>query len=170
MERGLTLLELLIAMAIASIIVFICAPVFTDLIKHSQLRTAALSLLHDIQFARSSAVLTGHRTSIMKKGDSWNSGWIIFHDLNHNGSNDHDEPVLKDRSPIDHVQITANQPVERYVSFIDTGDSRRSGSGRLGAFIAGTLVVCNPSLDASYKIIIARGGRARLASGSREDC
>lgn len=169
-ECGLTLIELMIAIAVMSIIIFTCTPIFTDLVQRTLLRQAALGILHDIEFTRSSAVLSGHRTSIQKAGESWQNGWFIFHDRNNNGQHDNNEEVLRARDEVTTLTISANKPVETYVSFIDTGESRRSGSATQGAFIAGSFTICHPAQPTGYKVIIARGGRARLATASDEEC
>jgi type IV fimbrial biogenesis protein FimT len=54
--NGFTLLELMVTIAVASVLVGLAAPTFTDLIKSSQLTTTNNLVVTNLNFARSEAV------------------------------------------------------------------------------------------------------------------
>ena len=58
-DRGFTLVELLIAVAVVAIIVTIAAPSFRDMILMQRLRAINAQVVTDMQFARSEAVSRG---------------------------------------------------------------------------------------------------------------
>lgn len=63
--------------------------------------------------------------------------------------------------------IHANRPLQDHVSYIGTGESRRSGGGvrHRGAFQAGTLTVCPAEPGRGYQLVLARGGRTESVAG-----
>lgn len=91
---GFTLLELMITLAVAAVLAMIAAPSFDSLLKSSA-RTASLTSINgDIRFARAKAVAKSQDVVICASTDgatcsssnTWESGWIIFNDVNANGS------------------------------------------------------------------------------------
>jgi type IV fimbrial biogenesis protein FimT len=55
-NRGLTLIELLVAVAIGTILIMLAAPSFRDFILMQRLKSANAQLVTDLQFARAEAV------------------------------------------------------------------------------------------------------------------
>ena len=99
--RGFSLVELLVALAVASILLAFATPSFQAL-PRVQRSTAALNqMIGAISFARSAAVL--HRAPVTLcpatagqclGKDQWHRGALIFRDPNQNGLRDSEETVL----------------------------------------------------------------------------
>ena len=85
MARGFTLMELLVALAIAAILFAIGVPTFRNVATGSQLSSAANDLLASIQLARSEAIKRNVEVSICPSsdglvcdlGEDWEIGWIV---------------------------------------------------------------------------------------------
>ena len=58
-DRGFTLIELMIAVAVIAIIIVIAAPSFRDMVLMQRLRSITAQLMTDLQFARNEAVSRG---------------------------------------------------------------------------------------------------------------
>ncbi|TDK68022.1 GspH/FimT family pseudopilin [Sapientia aquatica] len=87
-ERGFSLVELMIALAIGTILLMIAAPQFNSAIQTQQSNTEVTNLMMDMQYARSEAIKEGQNVTICAStdgascsGTTWNSGWIIFSNI-----------------------------------------------------------------------------------------
>jgi len=73
-QRGVTLIELMVAVVIVSILFVIAAPSYRGWIQNQQIRTAAESILNGIQLARSESVKNNSRARFVLCGlpaSSW---------------------------------------------------------------------------------------------------
>lgn len=68
-SRGFTLVELLVTLAVMSILLGLAVPSFTDLIRRQRMQSATVGWLSLTAFARNEAIKTGHAISIAP-GDS----------------------------------------------------------------------------------------------------
>lgn len=168
-ERGFTLFELVITLAIAAILLTIGIPNFSHQINNSRTKTTALDLMQAVQHARTLAVSHNRRATLLHQG-KWEDGWGVFIDGNDNGETDGDEELVFTASPPQSVAIYANGPFNKYVSFIGTGESRLVGRANGGGFQAGTFRVCPKEGGKGYALILARSGRMRMESISEAEC
>ena len=87
-QSGVSLFELMIAIAILSILAFVAVPSLQSFSGTSTQRAAIDQLLSSIQFARSEAISKGQVVSLCKHGiqpltcdensGSWGNGWSVF--------------------------------------------------------------------------------------------
>jgi len=170
-QKGLTLLELMIALVILSILLAFALPGFDRQIQQTRTQTTTNELYEALQAARTRAVTSNGRATLKARGD-WSQGWILFDDLNHNGVRDPDDPVVQEhRIESATTRITGNQPVQHYVSFVGTGESRYATGSAGGGFQAGTLTICPPKSGlGGYQLVLSRMGRVRTQAVSAEDC
>lgn len=85
---GVSLLELMIALAVLSILAFIAVPSMQSFSGSSIQRASTDQLLSAIQFARSEAITKGQVVYVCKHGNqsmtcdenstSWSNGWSVF--------------------------------------------------------------------------------------------
>lgn len=169
-HKGFSLIEALLTLFIAAIIVSLATPGLQQLIQNLRVETAMWSLLEATQTTRSYAIKANRRAT-MRANSSWQDGWKIFYDTNHNGELDHNEVVLVSHEAIpEDVRIEANAPVAQYISYLGTGESRWANGRYGGAFQAGTLTICPQKKGKGYQLILARGGRVRKKSLEPGEC
>jgi len=95
---GFTLIELMVTLVIAVILVVISVPGFRSIIQNNRATTQANELLSAMTLARSEAIKRGTNVSVCSSTDqstcaaslTWSSGWIVFVDINNNGTFDDD--------------------------------------------------------------------------------
>ncbi len=163
---GFTLIELLLGICLLCLIVSFAVPTYGHWIASRQLANHAEYLTESLNRARSEAVKRGVRVNLCKTVDrrqcadagGWESGWIMFVDVNRSGEIDAAEDVMHVEGPAgDGITVSANRPLADYVSYTSFGFARQLN----GALQMGTFVVCKPGLDAIH-VVLANSGRARI--------
>ncbi|MES2673271.1 MAG: GspH/FimT family pseudopilin [Pseudomonadota bacterium] len=168
-NRGFTLLELLITLAILVLIITMGIPSLSKQFQNTRLQTTTLSLLEAVATTRTQAVFINNRATLKHQG-TWENGWEGFIDSNNNGQRDAEEKLFLSHEKTQDVRITANRPLKNYISFIGTGESRFIGEYNNGAFQAGTLKVCPVNKGAGFELTLARSGRMRMNEISAAKC
>jgi len=86
---GFTLIELMIALVIGTILVMLAAPSFNKAVSSNRVTTQANKLVSSINMARSEAVKRGSNVTICAStdqatcaGSNWATGWIVRLDSN----------------------------------------------------------------------------------------
>ncbi len=99
--RAFTLVELLIALAIAAVLAGLAYPAFADLIARMHATSRVNDLVGIIRFARHSAVNGGRWVTLCPavaetctNRPEWQSGIMVFEDRNRDGNRQASEPVL----------------------------------------------------------------------------
>jgi type IV fimbrial biogenesis protein FimT len=161
-----TLVEMVVALAIAALLAMMAVPAFDQWLAAYQLANHAKHLAETMTRARTEAVRRGHRVNLCKSPDrrrcadhgSWDTGFVVFVDLNRNGTIDDGEPVLEIEGPAPPgISISGNRPVDDYVSYTGLGQARMLN----GALQMGTLVVCRRGQRALH-VVLANSGRVRI--------
>jgi len=165
-ESGITLIELVIALAIAGLLVGIAMPYYGDWIAEYQVMNFARDLAGNMNTARSEAIKRGIRVNVCKSanrrqctsGGDWAQGFVVHVDVDHDGQIDAGESALRvgETAP---PRITArgNGPIADYVSYTSMGSARLLNGG----LQMGTLTVCRSGQKA-VDIVLAHSGRARI--------
>jgi type IV fimbrial biogenesis protein FimT len=176
-QRGLSLTESLVALALVAGVLRLGVPAMTDVMQTVRLVAAADEMLADLHLARMEAQKRNRRVALCKSLDGqhctaaggWDQGWIVFHDENNNGLLDPGEELIArhDALPAS-LSLVGNTPVARYISYSALGASRLTGGG----FQAGTLTVCRRSVEptASRQIILNSVGRPRVQKATVATC
>lgn len=170
---GLTLVELLTALAIGSILMLVAVPAFTDMLRTSQLNSQTHLFLSVINYARTAAMERQQEVLVCaRKGDAcqnsrqWEMGWLVFVDENRNGNAEAEEIVRVFDALESGYTLAPNLPVSRLL-FLPNGDVRR-GSRALPMM---TFRMCSPDAfdgnlaERSREIVINATGRMRLQFG-----
>ena len=170
---GWTLIELMIVVTIGGLVLTASIPQYRDWIATSQLANEAQQLASSMNLARAEAIKRGHRVNLCRTADrkrcgdatGWENGWLVFVDTNRNGQIDDDELVLRVEAaaPLG-IRVTANRPVEDYVSYTSLGNARLLNGG----LQMGTFTLCRPGLR-SLKVVLANSGRVRVET-ARDLC
>lgn len=169
-QHGFTLLELFFALFILAIITSTALPALQRLLQDLRVQTTMWALMEATQVTRSYAIKANKRAS-MRANPSWQEGWQIFYDDNHNGELDEGEQVLTTHQGLpDDIFIEGNTPVARYVSYLGSGESRWATGTNRGGFQAGTITICPTQEGKGYELILARGGRVRKEDLEAAEC
>src|SRR5512140_629382 len=79
---GFTLTELLVVIAVASILAALAAPSFTDLIASKRAQAVASELYFSLLKARSEALTRNANVTLSPKAGGWQTGWQILDPAN----------------------------------------------------------------------------------------
>ncbi len=80
--NGFTLIELMVALAIAAILMSYGLPAYNKFAQRQTLSTETNNLLSDLNFARNLAVDKGTSVSLISNnGSDWEDGWTILQNL-----------------------------------------------------------------------------------------
>lgn len=75
-NRGFTLMEMLVTLAVVAIVASLAVPSFQNMIATQRVRSAANDLVASLNFARSEAVKRNRVVTITPAG-SWAGGWTV---------------------------------------------------------------------------------------------
>jgi type IV fimbrial biogenesis protein FimT len=176
-QQGLSLVELVVALAIVVLLCGVAAPGLSDFLQASHLTAASGELVTDIEFTRAEALKRNRRVTLCKSaegdecstGGGWEQGWIVFHDQNGNGRLDPGEEVLVRHGALAApLRLVGNQPVASYISYTPVGASKLTS----GAFQAGTLTACRQSgtPTPARQVILNAVGRPRVQRATVASC
>jgi type IV fimbrial biogenesis protein FimT len=97
-QKGFSIVELMITVAIVAIVSSIALPNFRELIVQNRLSSQANELVAGVSLARTAAIESNSgggfcpaNASLTGCGGSWQNGWVVWADANGNGSADPDE-------------------------------------------------------------------------------
>jgi len=76
-QRGFTLVELLVTISIAAILLTLAVPSFSTLILNQQVRVAAGDMQTTLFYARSEAIKRAADVSVVPTGGNWKNGWSV---------------------------------------------------------------------------------------------
>lgn len=117
-EFGFTLVELMITLAILSIITSFALPSFREIILNQRIGSDTNELVGSLNLARSESVKRKIPVAICSKqsgaqscsgNGKWNDGWLIWIDNNRDGVYDAGEEILRERPELSRsVELTTN--------------------------------------------------------------
>lgn len=147
-QTGFTLVELIVALGLAGVLLGLGVPAFTDFIRNNRMIAVTNELVTALQFARSEAVKRNNNVTVCIStdgalctgGTTWESGWIVFDDVNANAVVDGAQ-IVRTHADIgggNTVRITGGN-VGTFVSFNGNGFPRDVA----GNILTGTFSVCD---------------------------
>lgn len=161
-ERGLTLIEFLIVIALIALLAGIAVPGLSDLLAQSRVKATAGRFMAHVNLARTQAIMRSQRVVLCPSSDGavclpdghWHRGWLMF--VDRDGDREHaiDEPLLRVSDAAQQVRLETSRMRRRLV-FQPTGLSPASN---------GTYTVCSRRPQtAPLAVIVSNTGRARMS-------
>lgn len=169
--RGFTVIELMLAMAVAAIILAIGVPSFQTFMETNLLASSMNQFIASLAVTRSEAIKRNQRVLLCASDDGrdcaqtgYENGWIIFVDSNANGARNNTEEIIRVNEPLAAgLTLRGNRGCCAHkVSYL--------ASGRI-AGIGGSIFLCRyEDTGKSRQIRIIPSGRVRLAQGAAKNC
>ena len=169
-QRGFTLIELMITLAIAVVLLVVAVPSFVSFQRNSQLTSLTNSLVASIYAARGEAMKTGFNAFVVPTGNGsdWKTGWVVFVDRDRDGAFDaaNDTIVQTQIATESYFTVSGNGTAGEtpsYIMFDSSGYSKTktAGFGALTLSIARNDVSGSAASEETRRIIIASTGRLR---------
>lgn len=174
-ESGLTLLELVMALAVLAVVVGLATPSLGAAIESGRYASASHQISGSLATARMLAITRGHRVAVCpttdgsscSDGSDWSRGWLLFLDADRTGQPRDAAAVLEvvERPASGSALRVGTTPGRRLVRFFPNG---MAGGNNL------TLSICSASGEQLLgQVVVAVSGRARttrIASGSDVPC
>ena len=168
-EQGLTLLELVVALALVALLLTLAVPNFRTFIMNNRLTGQTNEFIASLHFARSEATKQGRSVTLCKSSNSttanpscsganWEDGWIIFVDENNSGARNATEILLKGVGPLaGENTLRGNLKVANSLRYTASGSTSNNGTFR----------VCDSrGTTAARSIVVSIAGRLRVESGA----
>jgi type IV fimbrial biogenesis protein FimT len=177
-NRGFTLLEALVVLALLAVLLSLAAPSFQGLRQMHQMQSQAEQLQASLLLARSEALRRQQRVTLCVRvpaahaepecatAGTWAQGWLVFVDGNDSGRREASEPVLQLHEALPgFLSLQGNATVDRYISYGPQGRSQST----TGAFKAGTMTLCGAGQAHVWRVVINAVGKPRLEKAERQD-
>lgn len=167
-SSGFTLIELVVTIAIASVLLMIGVPSFVAFQRNSELTSATNSLVAALGAARGEAMKRGRQAVVIPRtSNNWTAGWTVFVDTDNNQQfNGSDVLIVQQGALASYFTVTGQGTAQNspsYVMFNPSGYTQTSGS----VFQSATLKIERNDISGTEKtqqtriIVIAKTGRVR---------
>lgn len=176
-DGGFTLIELMIAISLVAILLATAVPALDDFTNDARQTGAINDFISAIHLARNTAITTNSRVTMCASGSgtncevtSWDSGWIVFADLNSSGSVDAGETVVSASPGVEGLSIQSGE-FPAALMFRPNGRAMTNAlTGNSGEF-----AVCDFRGASHAKVILVElSGRPRMsetkANGAPPTC
>lgn len=77
-QRGFTLIELMVTLAVLAIVVTLAVPSFSSFMANQRVKTAAQDLFMAMMYARSEAIKRNGNVYIKSNSGDWHNGWAVM--------------------------------------------------------------------------------------------
>ncbi|MCG8428746.1 MAG: GspH/FimT family pseudopilin, partial [Chromatiales bacterium] len=122
--KGFTLVELVVTLAVASILLSVAIPSFKDIIRNNRATTYANQFIADLALARSEAIKRGLPVFMTSKGsssgDEWGNGWRVWADTNGNDIYDSGEEIKETVQLQNEATLGSNDTLTQ-IGFLSSG-------------------------------------------------
>jgi type IV fimbrial biogenesis protein FimT len=169
-HRGFTFGELMVTLALLSIVLMIAVPSFALIIRNSRLITQIYDFNAALNLARSEAIKRGRPVTVCASanqtacggttGCNWDQGWIVFVDPNNNHVVDGGEEILRKTSALVNGYTLCGSSGTTLATYL-TVDAQGAPSA------SGQFVLCqNSSINPSRAVLVGTAGRIVMAQDS----
>lgn len=169
-QSGVTLVELLVALAVLAILVTLAVPSLQAFVNSNRLRAATNETLATLQTARIEAIRANRRMVACLSADpnadvpacngAEASGWIVFQDADRNGKYAGSERLVRRASFAGEVRLLGSVALNDRLTFNADGMARDAAGNLLNATVSACLPLTSPRQNRS-DISISAGSRFR---------
>ncbi|WP_189359166.1 GspH/FimT family pseudopilin [Undibacterium squillarum] len=167
-ERGFSMVELMIVVAITGILMALAMPAYRDFINRQQMQAAALEFYAAVNLTRAEAIKRGDQvTMAAADGADWKSGWTIFLDANNNLRRDSGEQIIMTHDALPATLAVASAFTDAtapYISYTGNGRSRTKAS----VFQPQAGTVSFTAVNMTRRIKVNFLGRARMCDPDKD--
>jgi type IV fimbrial biogenesis protein FimT len=170
-QRGVTMLELIVVLAICALMMSVALPDMRQLIRAYQLKAAVNDLFGAVDLARTEAIARGRRVLLVPAGDAdpgWSRGWVVFVDDDGDRQpGGGEEVIMRHGPPAAGIAIDAafsSQQGSPYLAYNSMGRSCSDTSSLAARW--GTLSLVQGEQTRRIKINML--GRARICNPARD--
>lgn len=166
---GFTLVELMLTLAISSILLGVGLPAFADLLNKSKIRSQSMQLRSTLHFARQTAVHNTKTVTVCPTNNgkqchkNWSNSYMAFIDENENRQLDDEDSIISLSKVIDsNIKIRWRAFGRKYsLQWLDTGITNNQN---------GSFEYCYEK-DPKYAraLIISKSGRMRASKDKNND-
>ncbi len=151
-QRGFSLIELVMALSIGSILISVAIPNLKVVVQNNRIQSQIGDFMSDLNLARSEAIKQGRRVTICKSANGsscttsngWDQGWIVFVENNGNGLLDDGEIVLRVHSSLSGGNTMSSiGNIDNYISYVANGFSRTNNN----VIQTGSIALCDSRQD-----------------------
>ncbi|MDT8377021.1 MAG: GspH/FimT family pseudopilin [Mariprofundaceae bacterium] len=167
---GFSLVELMVAVAILTIVLTIAMPDMKNAVRSYQLTARANNIVNVLNHARSEAAKRGLRVTVCSSTDgascagsnqnNWHQGWIMFVDSDNDAAVSTGEVIVQN-APADTEFTMVLSGTTNYLSFVSSGMPKTSGfswwSGSIDIRRVG-----DSGSDPGRRVTISRAGSMRV--------
>lgn len=158
LQRGISLLEMLIVIALMGILTLLAAPSLSDLVERNRTRALADLVRATLAQARAHSVINNQDMMLCGSSDDvscdggWGVGWLII------------SPAAG-ALPISSHRLAPHDRLH-WQGFANAIRFRSNGTAPLGN---GRFIICRNNHGVGWQVIINRQGRARLVAGLEQE-
>jgi len=171
-QRGFTLIELIVVIALIAIMMGLAAPSFVRFQRSSELTSATNSLVGSMAAARAEAMKRNRNAFVLPLvADDWRGGWTVFVDMNANNAFDNGVDVLVMTEAALPGSISVPAPTAglnafkysttTYIMFNGSGFPRQQAGG---AFIVASGVEFMHDVKLRRRVVMTPAGRIRACN------
>jgi len=170
---GFTIIELMLTIAVAAVILTLGVPSFQGLMERNQLTSNINRFISSLALARSESIKRNQRVVVCPSNDGiecanaggYDNGWIIFVDVNADGSRDSDNN--------NEELIWQGERIAAGMTLRGTGSYNTSipytPAGRINLPLNGSVRLCIENDTSRAKMVtLIRSGRVHLANYNAE--
>ena len=173
--QGFTLVELMVTIAVATLLMMVAVPNYVTFQRNAQLSDAVSNFMSAVNAARGNAIQQSRNTYLVPlDGTNWSSGWFVYADVNwdKNYTAGTDELILESTAPSLALTITTptattppdNSLVSGYFLFNGSGYPKSKTAG----LAIGKIVMANAYRSSTVNIDAT--GRVRSCKTGSTGC
>ncbi len=113
-NQGFTLAELMVTLAVFSVLVTVGVPSFNQTLLNNRQVSSLNILVGSMQLARSEAIVRNRRVTLCGSGDgqtcgnTWSNGWIVFVDASGDGQVNGGEVIIRSVNDVSRLGISSD--------------------------------------------------------------